>query len=247
MKFEIISKPVWSEPRIIIYTKPGLGKSTLASKIPNSIMLQVEDGSDQFTNDRLPKPKDFDEFKKQLEYCRELPHRFVILDTYTAAVNLAEQKILKEKNKRSLKELGWQTGEKLQRDYMKEIEGVLDELRKVGKAIILLCHAKQSTINDPQLSEVYKKWDLELPKFVYADVAFWADQIIFGKDDVTLHTPEGSNKTNAVGGERVAFSGDHPGYFTKNRFNFKDEIEFSWAAIASEIKKHKARIEGETK
>ena len=107
MQFEIISKPVWSPPRLLIYGPPKCGKTTLAASIPGSLMIQIEDGADAHGNDKLPQPTDFDNLIEQIEFCKTVEHRIVVLDSITEAGKLAEQKVLTEGGKSTLADFGF--------------------------------------------------------------------------------------------------------------------------------------------
>lgn len=246
MKFEIISKPVWSPPRLLIYGPPKCGKTTLAASIPGSLMIQIEDGADAHGNDKLPQPTDFDNLIEQIEFCKTVDHRIVVLDSITEAGKLAEQKVLTEGGKSTLADFGFGKGYQKVGDLIVKLTDALDELRAVGKSVVMLGHAKSKTIEDPSLKEPYDQWEIDIPTRVLNRIVKWADALLFASPEVFLKENENA-RAKAIGGDMIIRCNSQPSYRAGNRYNFPDTIEFSWAAIASEIKKHKARIEGETK
>jgi hypothetical protein len=56
-------------PRVVIYGVPGIGKTTLASKMPAPIFLPVEDGLGQLEVDTFPRPRSYTEVTADLGPC----------------------------------------------------------------------------------------------------------------------------------------------------------------------------------
>ena len=116
----------------------------------------------------------------------------------------------------------------------------------MGKSVVMLGHAKSKTVEDPSLKEPYDQWEIDIPTRVLNRIVKWADALLFASPEVVLKENENA-RAKAIGGDMIIRCSSQPSYRAGNRYNFPDTIEFSWAAIASEIKKHKARIEGENK
>ena len=242
MKFEIIRKPVWSSPRILLYGPPKCGKTTLAASIPNSLMIQVEDGADAHGNDKLPQPEDFDQLLEQVEFCKEVSHHIIVLDSITEAGKLAEQKVLKDGNKESLAKFPFGQGFQQVGDLIVKLTDALDELRAAGKSVVMVGHAASKTVEDPSLPEPYEQWEIDIPKRVLNRIVKWSDALLFCSSQVLLNRKEDSHRPRPVGGDMQIHCNAKPSYRAGNRYGFPDSIDFTWAAIASQIKQHKARI-----
>ena len=246
MNFQIISKPVWSPPRLLIYGPPKCGKTTLAASIPNSLMIQIEDGADAHANDKLPQPTDFDNLLEQIEFCKTVDHKIIVLDSITEAGKLAEQKVLKDGKKESLAKFPFGQGFQQVGDLIVKLTDALDELRGAGKSVVMVGHATSKTIEDPSLPEPYEQWEIDIPKRVLNRIVKWADGLLFASPEITLVQKE-NVKAKAIGGDMLIHCNPQPSFRAGNRYNFPDTIDFTWAAIVSQIQKHKARIQGETK
>lgn len=80
-----------SPKKLVIYSSPKVGKTTLAAALDNALLLDLEDGSD-FVNAMSVKASTY---KEVAEICNEIikqgkPYKYIMVDTATGLENLAK-------------------------------------------------------------------------------------------------------------------------------------------------------------
>ena len=70
-------------PRVLIYGRPGVGKTTFASKAKNPIFIQTEDGADVAGAARFPKAESFEQINEAIDtlIAEKHDHGTVVIDT----------------------------------------------------------------------------------------------------------------------------------------------------------------------
>lgn len=230
-------------PRILIYTIPGWGKSTLAATMPNPVFLDAEDGLMGIDVDAFPHITEYDQLE---EYMRVLinesnGYKTVVLDTMSSIEKLVWAKVCKDGKKQNIEEFGYARGYTLAMTYWEKIIDGLEILRGKGIAPVLLAHSEVKTFNSP-LVDPYDRYVLKLHKHAANRLVEWCDNIFFGDHRVTVKKDgEGFNKTSkGVGqGERVLFTEERPAFLAKSRMELPFEIEIpkinGWAAISQHM------------
>lgn len=81
----IIKSVIKSPKNLIIFSKPKTGKTTLLSKLPNCLILDLEDGTDYVDALKIKATsiKDIIEIGKQIKLAGR-PYEFIAIDTVTA-------------------------------------------------------------------------------------------------------------------------------------------------------------------
>jgi len=238
---ELIKKRPSLPPRILIYTIPGWGKSTLAASMPSPIFIDIEDGLSGLDVASFPSPTKYEEVETFIRALITQDHTYktVVMDTLSSLEKLIFDKVCRDHNKENIESFGYAKGYVYAMQYWNKIIDGMDQLRKKGIAPVLLAHSEVRTIQDP-IVDAYDKYILRLHKHPAAMITQWADNIFFGTHKtVVTKQGEGFNQTaKGVGqGERIIYTEERPAFTAKSRMDLPFEIEIpktnGWASITS--------------
>jgi hypothetical protein len=236
---ELIKKRPQLPPRILIYTIPGWGKSTLASSMPRPIFIDAEDGLTGLDVDAFPLPKTFDSVIGYLDMLINETHEYktVVIDTLSSIEKFIFNKVCVDHKKNSIEAFGYARGYAFAMDHWHNVIEKLDVLRKKGIAPALLAHSEVKTVNDP-IIDSYDRYILRLHKHPAAMITQWVDNLLFGTyRTVVANTGQGfTERGRGVGqGERVIYTEERPAFSAKSRIGLPFEIEVpktnGWSAI----------------
>ena len=202
--------------RAIIYGVAGVGKTTLAAKLPNSLFLDFEDGTHGLAVDKLAAsdlPKSYDGMKGLIA---ELKHEHqgyerLVIDTadkfeQTLATELAKEK--KVEDIFAVNDYGRTIA--VHKSGMAAVLDALTELAKSGMDVIVLAHEtsrKVEPLENRDTTGTYDHHELKLSKTVSPLFIEWADAVIFCAYKTFLVAGEKkSDKAHVDGGKRWCFT-----------------------------------------
>lgn len=241
-------KIVVDPPRLVIYGKPKVGKSTIVSQAEKPLTICFEDGIKNIkTNSYLV--KDYTEFKKLIQELIDLEHEYktLNLDSLTFLEKMMHEYICAENNASSISKVGggFGNGYIVASEEMYKLLGKLDELcRKKRMTINILGH--QVVAEDVNsMGDDYKISRFEGNKHIVPLLERWADGILCMSEKVYTKTEEkgfGESTTKAVAKEDVVLiCGGAPGVLAKSRYDLPNEIpvtkENGWNDLMENIKK----------
>jgi len=245
----LIKKRPQLPPRILIYTIPGWGKSTLAASMPDPVFIDIEDGLSGLDIAAFPVPEKYEQVEEYIRMLitEEHDYKTVVIDTLSSLEKLIFAKVCRERNKESIEDFGYAKGYTYAMQHWNKIIDGMDVLRKKGVAPVLLAHSEVKTINDP-IVDAYDKYIIRLHRHPAAMITQWADNIFFGTHKTTVTKQgEGFNQTaKGIGqGERVVFTEERPAFTAKSRMDLPFEIEVpkidGWSVFSqNEIKEEVA-------
>lgn len=224
--------------RAVIYGSEGIGKSTLASELPDPLFLDLEDGTKELDVARIDRATSWAMLLEELEYIRDNPDlcRTVVIDTADRAQDLLEAALLQEYGCKSIEQIGGGYGKgytaELER-WRKDLQGRLDELHAAGLNVVLLAHAimrKQETPDAP----AYDRWELNLSKKIAPALRAWADLLIFCNYQVfVVQEGDGPAKRGKAIGEakRMMYATHKPTHDAKNRYGLPDEMVLGYEPL----------------
>ncbi len=234
-------------PRLLIYGREGVGKSTTAAQAPHPVFLPTEDGLDQIDCRSFPLAKSYKDVLAALAALRAEPHDFetVVLDSLDWLERLIWDEICREFGVRSIEKAdgGYAKGYIHALGPWREVLAQLDALRaERHMAVILLAHAKVETFADPE-SAAYDRYSPRLHKHAAALLVEWADAVLFATHKYRTQSEDaGFNRTRTIavplgaeGGERVLRTVGGPACIAKNRFSLPAELPLSWPALVSAL------------
>jgi hypothetical protein len=257
-----IQKGVKKIPRkVIIYGSPKMGKSTLASSAPNSLMIPTEDRVAHIDCDKAPVVTTYEEILEIFNFLLKEKHSYknIIIDSLDWLEPILHTYICKKKSFTSLtddhnKETAFQKGLKYH-----AVEGWknlfldnCDVLRDAGMNVIAVAHSQTITVNPPN-TDSYDKAVMKIDKNALAVIEEWADVIAFYDKDVFVRTDEKSlKKQGKVLSQKkrtLYLSGENPAMINGNSFGLGDaEVQLEYCSdimewllteTKNEIKKNK--------
>ena len=223
--------------RIVIYGPEAIGKSTLASHLPDPVFMDVEGSTADLDVSRTPTPQSW---RSLIDITNEFitnhhQRKTLVVDTADWAERLCIAHVCASNN---MTALGGQ--EDFGRSYnLLETEWCrwLDSLSRVassGMHICLLAHAKMRKFEVPDQAGAYDRWELKLEKKSASALKEWARCVLFL--NYKTYVVEGSrkgDKAKGTGGRRVIYTSHHPVYDAKNRIGLAEELPLEYASIAS--------------
>lgn len=201
--------------RVVIYGVHGIGKTTLAAKLPNALFLDFEDGTHGLAVDKIAAsdlPKSYDGMKglvAELKRDHQGYERLVI-DTadkfeQTLATELAREK--KVEDIFAVNDYGRTIA--VHKSGMASVLDALSELAKSGMDVIVLAHEtsrKVEPLENRETTGTYDHHELKLSKTVSPIFMEWADAVIFCAYKTFLVSGEKkTDKAHVEGGKRWCF------------------------------------------
>jgi len=231
-------------PRILIYSIPGWGKSTLAASMPKPIFLDLEDGLLGIGTEALEIPKSFTDIITYFDLLINEKHDYktLVIDSLTSLEQLIFTQTCKDYNQKNIEDFGYGKGYIFSLQYWEKLLKGMDVLRNKGMGIVFIAHSEIKSIYDP-VSDVYDKYVIKLHKQPLSLITSSVDFIFFGTYKTTVsEEKEGFKKVKkGIGtGERVIYTEERPAYTAKSRLELPNEIiipkENGWNEIAKYLK-----------
>ena len=194
---EIIKGRSFAPDRILVYGRPGVGKSTFAAGSPNPLFLDIERGSGALEVDRCTPCN----WKAVKETITDFPAGYttIVIDTLDALEKYIFADVCAEADVRTIEDIGYGKGYARAVDRWIELLGLLDGLRlSRGIEVILIAHSTVRTMTNPSGSD-YTKWELSVHAKSVGLITAWADTILFADIDHTVT----ENEKILVTGRRI--------------------------------------------
>lgn len=239
----ISGKQESAPPRILIYGYEGVGKSLWASKAPNPVFIQTEDGLRQIDCKRFPLAKSYKDVVDALIAVRDDQHDFqsIVIDSLSYLEPLIHDEVCREYGVRSIEKAdgGFGKGYIAALKYWKQILDLLDEINaKRGMLVILTAHVGVQPVKDPE-NQPYDRTSPDLNRLASGLITKWADCVFQAKqqfrvqkltDDKAIATAVGSE-----GGERVIRTIGSVAVIAKNRYGLPEYLPLDFDAFLNAI------------
>ena len=223
----------------VLYSIPGIGKSTFASKFPNPIFLDLEHGSFHLDVKRISDLKDFKTFRSVLKELIETNHDYktVVIDSVDVLESLISDFVCEEGSVETVDKYdgGFGKGWSRIRELMREVMGSLRTLaEKKNITVVIIGHSQVKQHNDPTENVTYDRYSLKLNEKTASLVKDLADSVFFATHKV--FTTKENGKTKAFSdGERVMFTSWRAAYDAKNRIGLPHELPLDYDAFKNAI------------
>ena len=218
---KVLTEPTPTAPKFMIYSLPGIGKSTLASKMEDSIILDIEGGANFLKTARTEQITKLETFYADLVelWKTDKPvYKTIVIDTADWLVRLIIEEVagidknhLDETLNRS--NGGYGNGKQVLENHVRtKLLPMLIAMNKKGYSICLLAHAEKKDMLDSDgttIEQITPKID---PTTLNAFIE-WCDAIYYLKKDTN------GNRILQVESDDVALA--------KNRVGLTGEINLS--------------------
>ena len=217
--------------KVVIYAGEGVGKTTLASKFPDPLFIDTENGTCNMDIARVDKPNTWDEL---LSIVKEVANsevcKTLVIDTVDWAEMLAISNVCEKNRVTSIENITYGKGYTFIADRFVDLFKELDKVIESGKHVVLTAHAKTRKFELPEEQGQYDRYEMKLTKQVAPLLKEWSDLLLFCNYKTFVVTTENNTK-KAQGGKRVMYTSHNPCWDAKNRFDLPEELELNFASI----------------
>ncbi len=227
-------------PRILLYGKPGVGKSTLAASFPQPLFLLTEEtGLDGV--DALPVATSFEqvwEYVKGLHALEELPFKTLVIDSVSKLDVLITEYILSKEAKATTLAAacgGYGAGYAKAAQIHRSLKAKLDEFQAKGVTVIYISHMCVKPHKSPD-AEDYDVYSIvachDKVREVYIDDT---DAVLFCRLKSFVRETDSGRALVKSTEERIVVTGLNEANVSKNRFRMPAEVPMSFAEISKHI------------
>ena len=220
--------------KFCIYGPEGVGKSTLASKLPHPIFIDTEGSTEHMTLCRYPRPKSWDTLLDMVADAGSLlnPGNTLIIDTADWAERLCVDALCASKGWKGIEDAGYGKGYVYLKEKFGALLDKLTDLQDKGIHVGFCAHAQLRKIERPEETGAYDHWELKVSKQVGPLIKEWADLLLFcNYKMMVIHGATPREKNKIAGGKRVMYTTHNPVWDAKNRFNLPEELPLDYEGI----------------
>ena len=192
---EILTGATPTAPKFMVYSLPGIGKTTLASKLKRSLIIDIEGGANFVDTPRTTQITNLDEFYELLIKLRGAKERkldYIVIDTADWLVRLMVEQVAGiNRSKEGLSQTlnrsngGYGNGKQILENQVRtRLLPMLGELNAKGYGICLLAHADKKEMMESDgtnIEQITPKID---PNTLNAFME-WCDAIFYLKKAAT--------------------------------------------------------------
>lgn len=181
-----VKKPLF----MILYSGPGLGKTSFASTFPDPYFFDFEESTHNIDVNRH-RPLEFDEIMQDLKEIRDeteiVDFKSLIFDTIDELERLIHKQIAVDKKKDSIDDIGWQKGFGLAVNKWADFISLCREIRdKHNIHFCFLAHSNTTLKSDIENGLSYSRYSMALHRKA-ADYLFGqVEMVLFAKKDIAL-------------------------------------------------------------
>jgi len=234
--------------KILIYGVEGIGKSTLGSKFPCPIFLDVEDRTSHLDVHRLT-PATWTDIRIAVDSLQNDEHGYqtVVLDTADWTETLAAQDVCQRFNKSGIEDFGYGKGYQFLREAMYDLLCSFRNLQhKRGMNIVILAHARITKFDDPQHALPYDRFALKCNEKVSAMLREWVDACLFANYNTIVEIGQDKVARAKGGTRRMLYTNHTAAYDAKNSYELPDEIPMDFDVLWSYVEAAAAQCYAET-
>lgn len=221
--------------KVLLYGVEGVGKTTLASKFPEPLFIDLDQGSDFMEVDRVSDIRSFEELMQALREIGKTSYQTVVIDTADKTEELGVLHLLQKHRKNGLEDFGYGSGFTYLKELMSVFLTACSQLIAEGKHVVILAHSKLETIKDPLFEEEYQRHTLKFEskggKQISPLFKEWADLMLFCNYETFLSTQK-TGKATAHGKRRLMYAERTQAFDAKNRFGLPEKMELDFKHIA---------------
>lgn len=239
MSFNITGGIVSKAMKVVIYGPEGIGKTSLAAKLPNPVFIDTEGSTNKYDVKRLPKPTSWQMIIDEVNYIiQQRPCSTLVIDTTDWAERLCIDAVCARHGKTGIEDFGYGNGYVYVGEEWGRFLNLLQEVVDTANInVVLNAHSVIKKFEQPNEMGAYDRYELKMGQKTTARTAGltkeWADMILFlNYKTFAIQTDKDGKKFKGQGGQRVMYTTHHPCWDAKNRDNLPDELPLDYSAIA---------------
>ena len=222
--FDIVTGPIASPQRVLVYGPGGIGKSTIAALAPAPVFLDIEGGTNELDIARVGGLSSLDAVRQCLRSPVLDPYQTVVIDSATKLEELVTAHVLatvphEKQGARitSLESYGFGKGYSHLYDAFLLVLADCDALVRKGKHVILIAHECVADRPNPSGDDFIRfEPRLQSPKSgkssIRNRVVEWSDHVLFIGYDVIAEDGKGRGA-----GTRTIYTSEMPDHIAKSR------------------------------
>lgn len=224
---------------MLIYGSEGVGKSSLAVDIQDSITLDIEQSANRLATRRFPVPTMLSEVYDAIEllYTNQHPFKTLVIDTIDRLEALIHAEVVKQMGKKqgyagatSIEDAGFGKGHQFALDEWRRLIARLDELRTYKRMnILLLGHTLIRPFRNPDGPD-YDRYVLKVNEKAGGFLKEWCDAVLFARFHESTTKLENRIK-GIMDGRRTLHTARTAAFDAKNRFDLPDELPLDWKGL----------------
>lgn len=213
-----------------MYGPEGIGKTTLASRLPAPVVyIDTEGSTRNYDLARLPSPTSWEMLKQEAEYPLAHPGEVgaLVIDTADWAEKLCHRAVCQRAGKSGIEDFGYGKGYTYAAEEFGRLLDILDRVVLSGVHVVFTAHAILRKVELPDDMGAFDKWELKCSKQLSPMLKEWADLVLFL--NYKTFVVQGENgKGKAQGGQRMMYAAHRPTFDAKNRHGLPDEMPMSY-------------------
>lgn len=226
--------------RIVIYGKPGVGKTSWACGVEHPstrarddvLVLDYESGTNELD---VLRERGAETWERTLslvdEACRSKGYwKTIVIDTIDRLEDQATAEVCRVGKKSSLADFSYGDGFEALAARWRELLQRLEGARAHGRSVVLVAHVQQKLQDDPTLGK-YDRYIPALAKRSWGATNRWADAVLFAAPEMGLD----ANGRAITTGKRLLHTEEGTGYEAKNRWGLPRSMPLSPNEFHSEL------------
>lgn len=240
-EFETVRGKRPSPWRGLVYSLPGVGKSTLAASAPGAFFLDLESGLDRIDDAwRTPtKITNYDDIIKWMRWASQNPDvKTVVFDTVDEIDRILSARVLESYNKdnrpaKTVSDIPYGKGGDLLVSEWRGFIGLLDRLHAIGKNILLIGHEQIQLFENPSGAN-FSFYTVNVHKKVAPVLMSKLDFCFYAKIETIVRDADDNGKGKAFAtNRRVLMTTQGGSYISKSRFNLPESVPMDASVFAS--------------
>lgn len=219
--------------KTVIYGPEGIGKTSLAAKHPDPVIIDTEGGTSHMDVRRIDEPQTWEELIAIVKEVAATPGicKTLVIDTADWAEQLATTYICNKYKQNSIENFGYGKGYTYLVEEFARFLAACDLCIAAGINVVITAHAKMRKFEQPDEMGAYDRWEMKLSKQSAPLLKEWCDHLLFCNYQTFVVTSENDTK-KAQGGKRVIYTAHHPAWDAKTREALPEVMDLDFANIA---------------
>jgi len=237
----VAPKVVYVPPKILLYGRNGIGKSTFALKTPSPIFVDLDENIYELpctSNKTLKIPiNNYDDVINFLGVLFNQDHDFktVVIDSLSSLEKLIMDKAVKTTNGiTSFADFNYGKGHLKTMCFWEDFFQKIKNLWKYKKMIVIfLAHHKEKK-EENLTGASYSQYQINLQDRASELLRNWCSCVLFADDEVII----GDEKSKTLNSTRIIRTDGGLTFLAKNTYKLPPKISLDWDELAQHVQKY---------